>query len=52
MIRGPEWFCHSCRRWVNGLCCSGCLRCDPASVRWATRREIQQARREALEERP
>jgi hypothetical protein len=44
----PEWFCERCHRWVNGLCCPGCLQCDPASVRWASRVEIEEARKKAM----
>jgi hypothetical protein len=47
-MSGPEWFCETCQRWVNGLCCPGCLKCDPFSVKWASDREIAAARRKAM----
>ena len=46
-MSGPEWYCRACWRWVNGLVCPGCLRCDPDSVRWATESEIREARKAA-----
>lgn len=44
----PEWFCFDCHRWVNGLCCPGCLKIDPANVRWASQAEIEAARKRVL----
>ena len=44
----PEWFCSDCHRWVNGLCCPGCLKIDPANVRWASQAEIEAARKRVL----
>lgn len=44
-----EWYCHACQRWVSGLCCPGCLKIDPASVRWMSRHEIDNARRKVLD---
>lgn len=48
-MSGPEWYCERCRRWVNGACCPGCLRIDPASARWMAQREVEEARRAAEE---
>ena len=45
-----EWFCRNCNRWAGGLCCPGCLRIDPASVRWMSLSEITEARRKVLED--
>lgn len=47
-----EWFCERCRRWVNGLCCPGCLQIEPASARWCTQAEIEEARAKALGRKP
>ena len=41
-----EWFCTACQRWSGTTCCAGCLRINPADVRWMTEREIQEARRQ------
>lgn len=43
-----EWYCFDCHRWANGLCCPGCLKIDPANVRWMSEAEIKEARRKAL----
>lgn len=44
----PEWYCWDCKRWVNGLCCPGCLKIDPDNARWATEAEIKAARDRVL----
>lgn len=31
-----DFYCQDCRRWNNGSCCVGCLKIDPANVRWMT----------------
>lgn len=43
-----EWYCQDCRRWSGTICCAGCLRMNPADVRWMSRYEIERERAKVL----
>lgn len=43
-----EFYCTDCRKWNRQLVCSGCLKVDPANVRWMTESEIKREREKAL----
>ncbi len=44
-----EFYCHRCRKWNSGACCTGCLQIDPAQVHWMSEYEIQREREKAME---
>lgn len=43
-----EWYCPDCRKWNGGSCCSGCLKINPADVRWMSEYEIKREREKVL----
>jgi hypothetical protein len=43
-----EWYCEQCRKWNGHSCCTGCLRINPADVRWMSEYEIKRERERAL----
>lgn len=45
-----EWYCQTCRKWNGHSCCTGCLKINPADVRWMSEYEIKRERDRALED--